>query len=1048
MRMCLSQIHSPKPALFVAGLLALILLLAAFAPAISEKSSPSPRAQALRLAINDLIKTNGSKYPRGKEFLNKLDALDLRGADEAAVTALQREALLANPLLDFERILVIKRNANNPGLLQNWQGNSSMSNSGYDNELDILNVHNGASTKLYRPENNDFIGDICLHWNANKLLYSSKGSNGRWSVWEMNVDGSGKREITPVDQKDVENFNGIYLPCGDIIFSSTACKQGVPCVGGGDHVSLLYRCSADGSHMRQLTFDQDHNWYPAVMNDGQVLYTRWEYSDTPHYFTRILFQMNPDGTRQMPSYGSNSYWPNSIFYAKTVPGSAKIISIISGHHGVQRMGELLLFDPSKGQHEADGVVQRIPGRDKKVEPKITDQLVNDSWPRFLHPWPLNEKYFLVSCQPSASEPWGIYLVDTFDNMVKIADTPGYCLFEPIPLAKRPTPPIIPDKVDLKSKEATVYISNIYVGNALKNIPLGTVKAMRVYTDHFAFEGVGGHQNIAIDGPWDAKRILGTVPVYPDGSAHFKVPANTPIVLQPLDKQGRALAVMRSWLTAMPGERVSCVGCHENQRALSPNRYSQAARTQPAGIKPWYGSARNFGFETEVQPVLSKRCTSCHNGQSKLDLRALALRPDYKGRFTPAYEAIHPFVRRPGPESDYHLLPPAEYYANTSELVQMLKKGHHGVTLDAEELDRLVTWIDMNVPCHATWHQSEQRNVDIGDRRVELRKLYAGIDENWEREKLPDIPVVQPIRPPQTASPPLPAPTVTGWPFDSSAAKQKQQAVGETPLVLQPGDGVKLEMVRIPSGEFVMGDGTGDAPFTKAKISKPFWMARVEVTNKLYALFDPTHDSRYISMVNKDQDSRGYAVNEPEQPVVRVTWDEAMRFCKWLTAKTGKRFSLPTEAQWEWGCRAGCGSAFWFGDINTDFAKFANEGDLQLSRLQRANSPDWAPKEARFDDHSMVTTKVGGYTPNPWGLCDMHGNASEWTRSLYQPYPYNAGDGRESIKASGERVVRGGSWFDRPYRCTSAYRLSYPSWQGVYNVGFRVVCEDDIPIVKR
>ena len=104
----------------------------------------------------------------------------------------------------------------------------------------------------------------------------------------------------------MDNYDACYLPDGRIIFDSTRCFHGVPCVGGSNTVANLCLMDADGSHVRQLCFDQDHDWYPTVLNDGRVLYTRWEYTDSPHYFTRLLFHMNPDGTDQMEYYGSNS----------------------------------------------------------------------------------------------------------------------------------------------------------------------------------------------------------------------------------------------------------------------------------------------------------------------------------------------------------------------------------------------------------------------------------------------------------------------------------------------------------------------------------------------------------------------------------------------------------------------------------------------------------------------------------------------------------------------------------------------------------------------
>ena len=107
---------------------------------------------------------------------------------------------------------------------------------------------------------------------------------------------------------------------------------------------------------------------------------------------------------------------------------------MTGHH-VGRVGELVIFDPEQGTHETSGVVQRIPGYGKKVEPLIEDKLTQHSWPKFTHPYPLSEKYYLVACKPTEDSLWGIYLVDVFDNLVLLREEEGQALLEPIPLAQ-------------------------------------------------------------------------------------------------------------------------------------------------------------------------------------------------------------------------------------------------------------------------------------------------------------------------------------------------------------------------------------------------------------------------------------------------------------------------------------------------------------------------------------------------------------------------------------------------------------------------------------
>ena len=431
--------------------------------------------EALRMGIEDLSRSYPEQYKNGAAFLKRLETLE-ETPDEPAFLALQREAMLANPLMNFEKLLLIKRGANSLGLPQNWQANCGIGSTGYDNEIAVLSPVNpqGNLTTLMKPAKSEFVGDLKLDFSGDKLLFSMPGGkNNRWQVWEIKADGKDLRQVTPGDEPDVDNYDPCYLPSGQILFTSSRGFAGVPCVGGGNQVANICKMSADGSNIRQLCFDQDQNWCPTVLNDGTVLYTRWEYSDTPHYFTRILFRMNPDGSGQMSYYGSNSYWPNSFFYAKPVPNHpTKLVSIISGHHGVPRMGELIVFDPAKGRFENDGVVQRIPGNGKEVKPVIADGLVDGSWPKFLHPYPLSDKYFLVSCKLSEQSKWGIYLVDVFDNMTLIKEQEGYVLFEPIPLRKTPRPPVIPDRIDLTKKDATVYLADIYQGPGLKGGPRG------------------------------------------------------------------------------------------------------------------------------------------------------------------------------------------------------------------------------------------------------------------------------------------------------------------------------------------------------------------------------------------------------------------------------------------------------------------------------------------------------------------------------------------------------------------------------------------------
>jgi len=1040
---------------------------------------PEVNIRALRMAITDLKETFGSEYPRGDDYLRRLDAIeapeDVSTEFSRDLASLEREALLDNPLLDFEELLVVKRTADSPqlGLPQNWQSNASLPPTGYHNAIMVLSglSPDGQWTVLHEPPEGRFVGDVDLEFDARRLLFSSPGANDRWQVFEIGVDGSGLRQLTG-DQPDVDSYDACYLPDGKIAFTSSAYFNSVACTG--DHAAVLYLMNANGRDIRQLCFDQEHDWCPVVLNNGRILYSRWEYTDTVHCHSRLLFHMNPDGTQQMEYLGANSYWPNAFFFARPIPDHpTKVVAVISGHHGVPRMGELVIVDPALGRHEAEGAVQRIPGHGKKVEAVLKDRLVDDSWPKFLHPYPLSEKYFLVACKPWPESLWGIYLVDAFDNMLLIKQEPAHALLEPIPLRSSPRPAAIPENVDLARDDALVTIADIYAGPGLRGIPRGTVKAIRVFTYHFAYQGMVGNPNtIGIDGPWDIKRVLGTVPVREDGSAKFRIPANTPISLQPLDTGGKAVQLMRSWMTAMPGETLQCVGCHDSQNSAPPVRMNLAVNGPPDEIKPWYGPTRGFSYRREVQPVIDRYCVGCHDGAERTDglevpnLRGDVNVADYSsvlswqrnpdaGRFSVGYAQLHRFVRRGGAESDYHVLEPMEFHADTTELVQLLTKGHYGVELDSEAWDRLITWIDLNCPFHGTRHEELLDPGSQRRRRRELLKRYAGVDDDAEVVPGPGTGIYnsgQPLEPiiPQPRTPvAAEVIEVPGWPFDVTEEVTRRS--------FDLGEGQKMEMVLTPAGEFVMGSLAGESderPLCRVKIGRPFWMSALEITNRQYSLYDSAHDSRVESKNATQYGVQGYPANRPEQPVVRVSWNEAMAFCDWLSEETGRRFSLPTESQWEYAARSGTATPFCHGDPDTDFSGFANMADAKLaefasdvwdnSKPLEDPSPydEWFPKASRYNDGGLLSVSPGSYRANPWGFSDMYGNVAEWTRTTYRPYPYDSGDGRDDSSGTGPKVVRGGSWFDRPKRCTSSFRLSYPAYQRVFNVGFRVVCEAD------
>ena len=1046
--------------------------------------------EAIRLAYEDMKRIEGFDAVKYLPILTELEQQVKQGfgniysGDEAVLVnaekavANKRAILLANPLLNGDKILTVRyqlgnrdRRAMAPELgtqSNNWSNQESARRKGFNADIvELSNLRDEVQIRtIYKPDNTSSIADLKLHWDGDRAMFTQTMSDNRWNVFEVKLNNGDCKKLIDNPEPDLEFYDGTYLPDGRIIANSNIGYQGVPCVNGSDPVGNMVLYTPQSKNLRRLTFDQDANWNPVIMNNGRVMYTRWEYTDLTHYYTRIVMNMNPDGTEQKALYGSGSMFPNSTFDVQPLPGYASaFVGIISGHHGVARSGRLILFDPAKARKGAAGMLQEIPHRNRPIVEEVKDRLVDGVWPQFIKPSPLNDTYFLVAAKLDKNDLWGIYLVDKFDNVTCLHKMEGEGYISPIAVRKTVTPPAIPDRVKLDDKQATVFIQDIYEGEGLKGIPRGTVKSLRLHAYEYAYvQTQSDHNWHGIQSGWDIKRMLGTVPVEEDGSVIFKIPANTPVSIQPLDKDGVAVQWMRSWLTGQPGEIVSCVGCHEDQNQIVIPKRVIASQKAPHALTPPEGGPRSFTFDLEVQPILDRACIACHNGEGKaFDLRGG--KKDNRGYGT-SYLNLHPYVHRQGGEGDMVVLYPYEYHPNTSELVRLLKKGHYNVQLTDAEWRKIYNWIDYNAPDKGYFNANVLKSFpyqgyDQIERRKQLTDKYAGgAGVDWKKEiadyaaQLKNKGEIKPVMPKKVSPVKEKVLKVKGWPFAPDRVKEMLADEKETVKVLEIAPGVQMTFVRIPAGEFVMGSYHGEPdtyPTTKVKIDKAFWMGELEVTNQQYNTIFPQHDSRYVDQQWKDHVVPGYPANKPEQPVIRVSYNDAMEYCKILSQKTGLNITLPTEAQWERACRGGSDEDFWFGNLNADFGKKDNLADVTTNKFAVSGvdpqpmSPEspwykyytFLPKAANVDDGSLV--QVGGkkYEANPFGLYCMHGNVAEWTRSDYVPYPYK----ENPKKVSEYKVVRGGSYIERPKYSTAYSRKGFYPYQCVFNVGFRVIIED-------
>jgi hypothetical protein len=352
------------------------------------------------------------------------------------------------------------------------------------------------------------------------------------------------------------------------------------------------------------------------------------------------------------------------------------------------------------------------------------------WPGHCYrsPYPLSEKYFLVSYSyqpligepsPNAANMFGLYLADCFGNRELLHRDPSLSSLWAMPLRPAKMQPVLKGVADTENAgnhEGTFFLKNVY--EAWPQLPKVEVKRLRLVqvlpkTTPHANEPQVGAANAS-----PGKQVLGTVPVEADGSAYFRAPAGIPIAFQALDAQGRAIQTMRSITYLQPGEQVSCVGCHE-PRVNTPavGHQALALARAPAPITPGPDGSKPLSYPLLVQPVLDRKCVACHNAErteGKVNLTGMS-----EGRFTVSYNALVarvPYAAWAHPNGNCEpLTQPDCFGARGSKLMTDLLNGHAKVVLTADEIERLVTWMDANALFYGTFDPASQARQLAGER---------------------------------------------------------------------------------------------------------------------------------------------------------------------------------------------------------------------------------------------------------------------------------------------------------------------------------------------
>lgn len=665
------------------------------------------------------------------------------------ITAIRRRIALSNPLLDFDRILFIKRhrargqNAEHmvdqyfgiygrPGgglfVLENAFGDAPRAR-----DLLLGSVVEGGQRQgqgltggAFLSPSLSFDGEVIL------FAYTQRAGSGRirphlnhpaegywdredcYHIYSVNRDGTGLVQLTDGTWND---HYPVYTPAGRIVFTSERRGGYLRC-GRACPTYTLHDMAGDGSDIRTISFHDTNEWHPSVAHDGTILFTRWDYVDRHGCVAHHPWVIRPDGTDPRSVHGNFSYRPERAdmqVHSRKIPGSHRYVSVAAPHHG-QSFGSLVVFDPRVPDDDRTAPLRRLTPEAPFPESQASARLQF-----YGQATPLSDDFYLCSYDPGGGMQgeYGLYLIDSYGNRELLYRDPDIGSHNPIPLRPRPTPPVLAEGAERVPEDQAAYATVGLVDVYHTHVPWPEglrAKALRIYqllplsvpSEHVPHNtGIQipqGNDSINI-----ARWILGTVPVEEDGSAYFTAPARVPLFFQAIDEDGLAITSMRSATQFMPGERHTCLGCHESRTAAPPSsRQVPTAMQRPASrIIPEVDGTAPFSYPRLVQPVLDRNCVDCHRQHAEtappLDSTpAIMPASGWMNRPTVYYTSYISLAPKYGfydyggtgwSNPAWYRTQPGRFGARASRLYTLLKDGHHDVELSPEDLHRIVLWLD-------------------------------------------------------------------------------------------------------------------------------------------------------------------------------------------------------------------------------------------------------------------------------------------------------------------------------------------------------------------
>ncbi len=752
-----------------------------------------PSAEQIRREIawtNDLIRRLERQYGGLVDFAAEKTELELLESrmhellqDDAelyfAVRRLKRTVMFSNPVIHFDKVLFVDM----PYPAGSEWRHETRHRLGYmavpgarlmileglspEGHLTQLMPQEPLHGSFWRPD---------VSFDADRVLFCFKPHNEKaFHLYEINADGTGLRQIT---DGIFDDFDPIYLPDGEhIAFTTTRGHTYVRCMPP-TNAFVLARCRLDGTKMYFISRNNEPDYLPSVMHDGRIIYTRWEYTDKPLWRAQGIWTVNPDGTQINTFWGNQSVWPDLLKDARQIPGSRRVMFTGSAHHD-WFAGSVGILDPDKGFNFPYGLTkvtadtQWPESGNGPIDPVESPMYhAAGKYVGYYSPYPLSETDFLVSAEREGTGKFVLYLMDVDGNRELIYEG-AHNIFHAMPLAPRPRPPVIVDRVEwpaeeerLKPKPGVLYSGNVYFG--APEVLRGKAKYLRVlnidpktYTYWHKRPYLSTGPVVSMVQSEGVKRIIGTVPIDSDGSVAFNAPSGMALHFQLLDENHLALQTMRSFVGVQPGEKRGCLGCHElHSRTPEVSGRPLALTRSPRDIDPPPWEDTTVSYDRYVQPVLDQYCGKCHQGEGEgRKTFDMTRRPGFL-IFDEPYATITgrptwgtPYQRPENPPpgfgiagtlmvEGYSTVDPAAYktpapmtaLSYRSRLIEIASSGkHNDVKVDPVNLQRLITWVDTMCPYRG---HEEVRAIDD--------PVFQGVDWISIRPRIKTAPTI--VRP--------------------------------------------------------------------------------------------------------------------------------------------------------------------------------------------------------------------------------------------------------------------------------------------------------------